>query len=48
MRAHWVDVGGMSTGFGAATSVSDPWMEGLQLDQIKIYEAGVPDEKLLR
>jgi N-methylhydantoinase B len=48
VRAHWVDVGGMSTGFGAASTVSDPWMEGLQLDQLKIYEAGVPDEKLLR
>jgi N-methylhydantoinase B len=48
VRAHWVDVGGMSTGFGAASNVSDPWMEGLQFDQLKIYEAGVPDEKLLR
>ncbi|HXF34710.1 MAG TPA: hydantoinase B/oxoprolinase family protein, partial [Candidatus Acidoferrales bacterium] len=48
VRAHWVDVGGMSTGFGAASTVSDPWMEGLQFDQLKIYEAGVPDEKLLR
>ena len=45
VRAHWVDIGGMSTGFSAATLVNDPWMEGLQLDQIKIYEAGVPDEK---
>ena len=48
VRAHWVDVGGMSTGFGAASTVGDPWMEGLQFDQLKIYEAGVPDEKLLR
>ena len=47
VRAHWVDVGGMSTGFGAAAR-SDPWMEGLQLDQIKIYEGGEPDEKVLR
>ena len=48
VRAHWVDIGGMSTGFSAATLVQDPWMEGLQLDQIKIYEGGIPDEKVLR
>jgi N-methylhydantoinase B len=48
VRAHWVDIGGMSTGFSAASLVQDPWMEGLQLDQIKIYEAGVPDDKVLR
>ena len=29
-------------------AVTDPWMEGLQFDQIKIYEAGEPDEKMLR
>jgi N-methylhydantoinase B len=48
VRAHWVDVGGFSTGFGGGPQVTDPWLEGLQLDQIKIYEAGVPDEKVLR
>jgi N-methylhydantoinase B len=48
VRAHWIDVGGMSTGFGAMALVSDPWMEGLQLDQIKLYEGGLPDEKVLR
>jgi N-methylhydantoinase B len=48
VRAHWVDVGGMSTGFGGGSMVTDPWIEGLQLDQIKIYEAGEPDEKTLR
>ena len=48
VRAHWVDVGGMSTGFSAPGLVTDPWIEGLQLDQIKIHEAGVPDEKVLR
>ena len=48
VRAHWVDVGGNSTGFGAGTSIIDPWQEGLQFDQIKIYEAGKPDEKMLR
>jgi N-methylhydantoinase B len=48
VRAHWVDIGGLSTGFSAASMVSDPWMEGLQLDQIKIHEAGKPDEKVMR
>jgi N-methylhydantoinase B len=47
VRAHWVDVGGLSTGFGAANA-RDPWMEGLQLDQIKLYEAGQLDEKVWR
>lgn len=45
VRAHWVDVGGLSTGFGAANA-TDPWMEGLQLDQVKLYEAGERDEKV--
>ncbi len=48
VRAHWIDVGGMSTGFGAGPSVADPWMEGLQLDQLKIYQAGKLDETLYR
>jgi len=48
VRAHWIDIGGMSTGFGAATSVVDPWQEGLQFDQIKLYEGGVADAKMLR
>jgi N-methylhydantoinase B len=48
VRAHWIDVGGMSTGFGAGPTVADPWMEGLQLDQLKIYEAGVLNETLYR
>jgi len=46
-RAHWIDVGGQSTGFGATARVSDPWLEGLQLDQLKIYEAGKLNESLL-
>jgi N-methylhydantoinase B len=46
-RAHWTDVGGLSTGFGGANAL-DPWMEGLQLDQIKLYEAGKLDEKVWR
>jgi N-methylhydantoinase B len=48
VRAHWIDVGGMSTGFGAGPTVADPWMEGLQLDQLKIYEAGKLNETLFR
>ncbi len=48
VRAHWIDVGGMSTGFGAGPGVADPWMEGLQLDQLKIYEAGKINETLYR
>jgi N-methylhydantoinase B len=48
IRAHWVDVGGLSTGFGAAGAVADPWMEGLQLDQLKVYEAGMPNQTLLK
>ncbi len=48
VRAHWIDVGGMSTGFGAGPNVADPWLEGLQLDQLKIYEAGKLNETLYR
>ncbi len=48
VRAHWIDVGGMSTGFGAGPSVADPWLEGLQLDQLKIYEGGKLNETLYR
>ncbi len=48
VRAHWIDIGGMSTGFGAGPTVVDPWQEGLQLDQLKIYEEGKLDEKLYR
>jgi N-methylhydantoinase B len=48
VRAHWVDVGGMSTGFGAGFDVADPWLEGLQLDQLKVYEAGQVNETIYR
>jgi N-methylhydantoinase B len=48
VRAHWIDIGGMSTGFGGEARILDPWMEGLQLDQLKIYEAGKPNEPLLK
>lgn len=46
VRAHWIDVGGTSTGFGAGPQVADPWLEGLQLDQLKIYREGQLDETL--
>ncbi len=46
-RAHWVDVGGLSTGFGGQDTL-DPWVEGLQLDQVKLYESGELDEKVWR
>lgn len=48
VRAHWIDVGGISTGFGGGAEVVDPWMEGLQLDQLKIYEGGKVNEVLLK
>jgi len=48
VRAHWIDVGGSSTGFGAGITVPDPWIEGLQLDQLKIYEEGKLNETLYR
>jgi N-methylhydantoinase B len=48
VRAHWIDVGGMSTGFGAGGAAVDPWLEGLQLDQLKLYEAGELDDKVYR
>jgi len=35
VRAHWADIGGLSTGFGGAGAY-DPWSEGLQVDQMKI------------
>ena len=46
VRAHWIDVGGTSTGFGAGADCPDPWAEGLQLNQLKLYRAGVLDETL--
>jgi len=48
VRAHWIDVGGQSTGFGAGATVADPWLEGLQLDQLKIFEEGRLNETLYR
>lgn len=48
VRAHWIDIGGHSTGFGGGPEVSDPWLEGLQINQHKILEAGRPNETLFR
>lgn len=47
LRAHWVDVGGGSSGFGPTNS-QQIFDEGLQLPAIKIYKAGTLDEELLR
>lgn len=47
-RAHWIDVGGMSTGFGAGPMIRDPWLEGLQIDQLKIFEKGNLNQTLHR
>ena len=46
VRAHWIDVSGVSTGYGGGARVADPWQEGLQLDQLKIYQAGELDTVL--
>ncbi len=48
VRAHWIDIGGLSTGFGGEARILDPWMEGLQLDQLKIREAGKVNQVLLK
>lgn len=47
-RAHWSDIGGMSTGFGARGADMDPWLEGLQLDQVRLINGGEYDETLMR
>jgi len=47
VRAHWIDVGGMSTG-SAPPRRPGAWMEGLQFDQLKIYEGGKINEMLHR
>jgi N-methylhydantoinase B len=38
-RAHWVDIGGMRTGFGSVET-TEIFQEGLQFRSIKIYEGG--------
>ncbi len=47
LRAHWVDVGGGSRGFGSTQS-RELFDEGLQICAVKAYRAGKPNEDLLR
>jgi N-methylhydantoinase B len=47
LRAHWVDVGGGSRGFGSTAS-REIFHEGLQLCGLKIYKAGQPIEEVIR
>jgi N-methylhydantoinase B len=47
VRAHWVDVGGGSRGFGSTQS-RELFDEGLQICAIKIHAAGKPNQEALR
>ena len=47
VRAHWIDVGGASTGFGSSMT-RDVYEEGLQIRSVKIYSAGEPNDEVLR
>ena len=47
VRAHWIDVGGGSTGFGSSNT-RDVYEEGLQIRSVKIYKAGKPNTEVLR
>jgi N-methylhydantoinase B len=47
VRAHWIDVGGGSTGFGSSMT-RDVYEEGLQIRSVKIYAAGKPNSEVLR
>ena len=47
MRAHWIDVGGGSTGFGSSNT-RDVYEEGLQIRSVKIYNQGRPNTEVLR
>jgi N-methylhydantoinase B len=47
VRAHWIDVGGGSTGFGSSMT-RDVYEEGLQVRSVKIYGAGKPNIEVLR
>lgn len=42
-RAHWVDVGGMRTGFGNLQTY-EIFQEGIQMRSIKLYEGGKRNE----
>jgi N-methylhydantoinase B len=47
VRAHWIDVGGASTGFGSSMT-RDVYEEGLQIRSVKIYAQGKPNTEVLR
>jgi N-methylhydantoinase B len=47
VRAHWIDVGGGSTGFGSSMT-RDVYEEGLQVRSVKIYREGKPNTEVLR
>jgi len=47
VRAHWIDVGGGSTGFGSSMT-RDVYEEGLQIRSVKIYNKGTPNTEVLR
>ena len=47
VRAHWIDVGGGSTGFGSSNT-RDVYEEGLQVRSVKIYKRGKPNTEVLR
>jgi N-methylhydantoinase B len=47
VRAHWIDVGGGSTGFGSSMT-RDVYEEGLQIRSVKIYAQGKPNTEVLR
>jgi N-methylhydantoinase B len=47
VRAHWIDVGGASTGFGSSLT-RDVYEEGLQIRSVKIYKEGKPNLEVLR
>jgi N-methylhydantoinase B len=47
VRAHWIDVGGASTGFGSSMT-RDVYEEGLQIRSVKIYTGGKPNTEILR
>ena len=47
VRAHWIDVGGASTGFGSSMTL-DVYEEGIQIRSGKIYAEGKPNNEVLR
>ncbi len=47
VRAHWIDVGGGSTGFGSSMT-RDVYEEGLQIRSVKIFREGKPNAEVLR